>query len=126
MGETALLDAFLACEIDNSRFHHAEHVHVAFALLKRHSFPEAVALFCASLKRIAVAGGNPGLYHETISVAFLSLIAERMGEGGCDYESFAAANPDLYSKTVLERWYPPARLNSADARRTFLLPEPCA
>lgn len=123
MDDEALLAAFLAGEIDNRGFAHADHVRVAFALLQRQAFPDAVATFCASLKALVARAGHPEAYHETITIAFLALIAERMAEGPGGYDAFAAANPDLFSKSVLERWYAPDRLASAQARRTFLLPD---
>ena len=66
------------------------------------------------------------LFHkEKDYIAFLSLIAERLaGESFADFESFAAANPDLMQKSALVRWYAPERLNSDLARRAFLLPDP--
>jgi hypothetical protein len=130
MSDDELLDGFLRGALDNARFHHREHVRVAYALLQRSSFPDAVAKFCASLKKIAASAGKPGLYHETLSIAFLSVIAERMAVSGAEgpggFESFAAANPDLFAKDALQRWYGAERLSSPLARTTFLLPEHAA
>jgi hypothetical protein len=58
-------------------------------------------------------------------VAFLAVIAERMGLEGCrDYAAFEAANRDLLDKRLLSRWYETKVLNSQLARRTFVLPRP--
>ena len=74
---------------------------------------------------MASRAGRPEAYHETITVAFLSLVAERMSEA-MDFESFASLNSDLLDKHVLTRWYRPERLASDRARRTFVLPGPLA
>ena len=97
---------------------------VGFELLQVHDFSTAAHKFSTALKAIAARAGNPGAYHETITLAFLALIAERSAARSFDdFEDFARANPDLMDKTVLERWYGPERLHSDIARRIFLLPE---
>ena len=70
--------------------------------------------------------GNPQAFHQTITIAFLSLIAERMQQCGssADFEALVGAYPELLDKRALSRWYPAERLVSEAARRTFLLPEP--
>ena len=98
------LAAFLHGEIDNTTFRHADHVHVAFEILRRHNFAESLAAFSCALRSIAARAGNPGAYHETITVAFLSLIAERRAVGNyTNYAAFAGANSDLLDKSVLKQ-----------------------
>ena len=119
------LARFLRIEIVPSEFPHREHVHIAFEMLKRHDFPETVLHFSRTLRAMAEKVGRPEAFHQTVTIAFLSLVAERM-EGGvaADFADFARANPDLLEKTLLTRWYRAERLASAAARRTFLLPDP--
>ena len=73
------------------------------------------------------AGGiPPRLYHETITWAFLLLIAERLAANPCQHwEPFAAANQDLlvWKPSILERYYSKELLASDLARRTFLMPD---
>jgi hypothetical protein len=124
--ECPQLERFVRGEIVPGEFPHREHVHVAFEMLKRHDFPETVLLFSRTLRAMAQKAGRPEAFHQTVTIAFLSLIAERMEYGGAaDFAGFAQANPDLLEKTLLTRWYSAARLASAAARRTFLLPD-CA
>lgn len=120
----SLLKAFLGGKIDGRDFHHADHLRVGFELLCRHTFPDALAAYSAALKDIATRAGNPGAYHETMTVAFLSLIAEHHAAGGyADFEAFIAHNPELLNKSILERWYAKERLLSDVARKTFVMPE---
>jgi hypothetical protein len=121
--DQVLLNAFLDGKIEGRDFRHADHVRVGFELLRHHSFPDALAAYSAALKDIAARAGNPGAYHETVTVAFLSLIAEYRATGQhADFEAFIADNPDLMDKSILERWYAPERLLSDLARRTFVMP----
>jgi len=118
------LRAFLHGEVEGADFHHADHVRVAFEMLRRHGFLDAAQAYARGLKDIATRAGNPAAYHETITIAFLALIAERSAAHDfASFETFAAANPDLLDTSVLTRWYAPERLASAAARRTFILPE---
>lgn len=117
------LARFLHGEVDAANFHHADHVRIGFEILRRHSFVDAARAYSHSLKAIAARAGNPGAYHETITLAFLALIAER-GAHFTSFEEFAAANPDLLEKSALTRWYTPERLSSDIARAIFILPDP--
>jgi hypothetical protein len=118
------LASFLSDEIDAAAFRHVDHVRVGFELLKAHDFSTASYKFSTGLKTMLARAGNPAAYHETITLAFLALIAERSAAGDFgDAEDFIQGAPDLMSKTVLERWYGPERLRSDLARRIFLLPE---
>ena len=122
-GDERLLDAFLRGRIDSRDFHHEDHVRVAFALLRRNDWPDAVPAFRNGLKTIAAKAGKPGAYNETISVAFLSLIAEQLSKAEfSSFLAFANANSALLDKSFLTRWYTKERLNSDTARRIFLLP----
>lgn len=119
------LETFANGDCDPRSFPHSEHVRMAFEMLRRHSFPETVLVFTRALRKMAARAGKPEAYHETITIAFLSVIAERMDDAKA-YEDFASHNPDLFDKGVLIRWYRPERLASDRARRTFVLPEPTA
>ena len=119
------LARFLHGELDPASFHHADHVRAAFEILAQHDFMAAARAYSGGLKTLACKAGRPEAYHETITLAFLSLIAERMADRGFDdFDSFAAANPDLLEKSALSRWYAPERLNSDRARKLFVLPDP--
>ena len=63
MTNTELIQRF---ETDTlvGEFHHADHVHLAFAYLSEYPVLEALEKFCNALKRLATARGKPQLYHE--------------------------------------------------------------
>ncbi len=117
----AELDRFEAGGVDPATFRHHDHIRLGFAMLQRHPFTEAADRFARGLKAMTARIGRPEAYHETITIAFLALIAERM-EGHAGFDGFIAANPGLLDKAVLKAWYPADRLSSPLARRTFVLP----
>jgi hypothetical protein len=107
-------------------FHHAQHVMAAWWYLQMHALPIALERFSAALRRFAAARGKPERYHETVTVAFLLVIAERVGRAAePGWDAFAAANPDVLSwnPSVLGRYYQPETLWSDRARRTFVMPD---
>ncbi len=123
--DDAALDGFLGGRQSSGDFRHRDHVRAAYGMLGRYSFAEAAHLYARELRAIATRAGRPGAYHETITLAFLSLIAEHRCVRRFDtFDQFADANPELLDKTTLLRWYAPERLESEAARRTFLLPQP--
>jgi hypothetical protein len=125
MNDRADLERFVRGEIDPAHFPHCEHLRMAFEMLSRHDFAEAALHYSRALRTMTARAGKPEAFHQTVTIAFLALIAERMARGQADdFSAFARANPDLLEKSLLGRWYGPERLASEAARRTFLLPEP--
>ncbi len=119
-----LARSFERHDLDNSAFGHDDHVGVAYEMLKAHDFAEAAFRYAGNIRAIAAKAGAPEKFNATITFAFMSLIAERMETTEHDdFASFIAANRDLNSKDVLQKWYSPQRLQSASARRIFLLPD---
>ena len=107
-------------------FHHADHVHVAFAYLTQYSPAEALARFCRGLKHFAALHGKANRYHETVTWAYLCLIRQRMAEAGRQtWEAFAQANPDLllWKNGVLSRYYREDTLESERAKTVFVFPD---
>jgi hypothetical protein len=108
-------------------FHHADHVKMAFLYLCRYPALEALQRFSSALVRFAEGKGKPGLYHETITWAFLLLIRERMAraERPQSWAQFAAGNADLldWRETILRKYYRCETLSSDLAKKTFLLPD---
>jgi len=115
----------VAGETDPTRFRHADHVRLAYEMLRRDGFMQTLPLYAGGLRRMAERAGRPQAYHETITTAFLSLIGERILVGDdATFDAFAASNPDLLDKSCLLTVYDSGRLDSSLARRTFLLPQP--
>jgi hypothetical protein len=117
----ALEDGTLA----EGEFGHRNHVRTAYTYIRELGFSEAIGRMSRSLRNYVAARGKEDRYHETITVAFLAIINERVarsGDGG-GWEGFAEANPDLLDKRFLSHYYRPKTLNSSFARKTFVLGE---
>jgi hypothetical protein len=126
MTESELLRSFVDTTLPADQFHHQQHVQVAWMFVRTYGMPGALSEFTAAIKRFADAKGATGLYHETITWAFLLLIAERQARTpAASWEEFERANTDLltWKPSILNRYYSKALLASDLARRAFLMPD---
>ncbi len=131
MTDDRLIAAFENGGLTPETFHHADHVRVAFLYLSWYPALAALLRFSQGLQRLTAAAGQPHLYHETITWAFLFLIRERMERQRRDtgrppkWEEFAAANADVlcWGEQILKRYYLDQTLVSDLGRRIFILPD---
>jgi hypothetical protein len=122
MTDAELVAGFESAALD--AFRHADHVRVAWWYVTREPLLVAVARMREGLRRFAAAKGTPDRYHETITVAFVLLVADRWREDE-PWEAFASRNPDLleWPCPALLAFYPAAVLDSPRARAAFVPPE---
>ena len=126
MNQQELFDRFVDASLPGNQFHHQQHVQVAWLFVQKYGMPGALGEFSDAIKRFADANGKTGLYHETITWAFLLLISERHARNpAATWQEFEAANTDLlvWKPSILERYYSKELLASDLARRTFLMPD---
>ncbi|MBL8265315.1 hypothetical protein [Steroidobacter sp.] len=119
--------AFEDGSLDPAQFSHRVHLSLAWQYLQRDGFPEGAVQFRNHLQRYVAKVGAQGKYHETISWAYLVLLNEELCLRSSSSESFDAMiqrRPDLldHRNGAVARRYSVAQLESAEARRVFLLP----
>lgn len=119
------LERFVRGEIAAADFPHREHVRMAFEMLRRHDFAASVWQFSRTLQSMAARAGKPQAFNQTVTIAFLAVIAERMEQSQpADFGAFARDNPEVFDKELLARWYPREQLATEITRRVFVLPTP--
>ena len=128
MTDQEIINRFEFGNVPESGFHHADHVRLAFAYLREFPTLEAMQKFSAALKQFAAHHGKAQLYNETITCAYIFLIAERIARCDAqetDWDHFAERNPDLliWKGGILTRYYEDVTLKSDLARRTFVFPD---
>jgi len=126
MTDDELYQAFVSTALPADQFHHEQHVRVAWLFLCRHGMPAALGEFSEAIKRFAAAKGAHGLYHETITWAFLLIIAERQArQPAATWPDFATTHADLliWKPSILDRYYSKELLASDLARRSFVMPD---
>lgn len=105
-------------------FSHLDHIGVAYMALIQHEFFEAVHIIASGIREMAERENVPEKFNATITLAFMSLIAERMKTTHHrDVEDFIHHNVDLADKSLLSRFYSSERLTSGMARSIALLPD---
>ena len=124
MTDTEFLLAFEAATLPPQAFDHRAHLRAACLYLSARPFLEACIAMRDSLRRYAAHIGKAGLYHETVTVAFMSVVAERLAaEPGLSWQGLLERHPELCERGLLDRYYDPARLASEAARARFVLGE---
>ena len=125
MTDEQFVAAFESTDLPDDQFTHAGHVRVAWWYLLHSPLPEAIQRFADALRRFATSKGAAGKYHETITVAYMLIIAERLHDArALSWPEFAAANPDLFQRpSVLARYYREETLASDRARQGFVMPD---
>jgi hypothetical protein len=123
--DEALVCAFEDLSLSADRFDHAAHVRVGWWYLRHHPLGEAIDRFGRALRAFATAHGAPGKYHETMTVAWMLVIAERLAAvPDLDWPAFAARHPELFATpSLLARYYTADTLGSERARRSFVMPD---
>jgi hypothetical protein len=120
-----LLDRFERLEIPPATFSHARHVEVAFDYLNQFPFDEACQRFSGALQAFAAHAGAVQKYHHTITIAWLRLVAaaRQATPGVSSFEEFAQLHPWLFTQGLVQRFFSPELLASADAKAHFVEPD---
>ncbi len=125
-----LVAALEAGRLPAGGFGHAQHVQFAWHYARTYPLPEALERCRTVLQGLAARAGAPGKYHETVTAAYLVLVAERaqQPDAPTEWETFACRYPELFrwKPGILDAYYRPDTLWSEEARRAFLPPDAIA
>ena len=105
-------------------FPHRDHVRMAWIYLRRDGWTHGYDLIRLGIQRFAAHHGVIK-YHETITRFWAHLIqaAIRAAPEVDDFEVFAAANPTLFDKSIIEQFYSHDLLMSEEARYNWIEPD---
>ncbi len=127
MNDSEFLEHFEQGALSPASFRHADHVRAAWLMLRAYPGFDGLERYCAGIRKLASAANKPGLYHETITWAYLLLIRERRARmpSAHTWPEFASSNSDLFAWNpgVLDRLYRKRTLQSDLARNCFVLPD---
>lgn len=129
LDDDTLVARFESLAIPPTAFDHRAHVRLAYAMLRGADFGEAAVRFRRALRQFAEAAGAPNRLHETLTWAYLAVIAERMADDPMLMSShaFVARHPDLLDRGTsgaLSRHYDVGAVTASPlARRVFVLPK---
>ena len=127
MNDNELVEKFENCILSGKDFNHRNHVRLAWIYLHESKPLDALERFSENLKKFADSLGQPNLYHETITFAYLFLIHERIKRSKKQqtWEDFAVTNPDLFTRQngILTKYYRRETIASDFAKKVFVLPD---
>jgi hypothetical protein len=123
-GDLGLLRSFEDASLPEEDFDHEKHVHAAWCFLQQYGLQNGREKFIAALRRFVFTHGAADKYHETITRAFLDLIASRVSTRA-DWQSFRSGNRIIIEDgmSLLLRHYSSQVLFSDRARKAFVEPD---
>jgi hypothetical protein len=114
------LAAFANCTLPPSSFRHGDHLRLAWILLHRTPFDEALLLIREGIQRFAAHHGASHIFHETTTIAWVKLLATH---DETSFEEFIAKNEHRLNLDLLHRFWTPAVLDSEAARIGWVPPD---
>lgn len=121
MDDAELLSQFEAGTL--RAFPHESHVRVVYLLIRRDGPDAALQAMSAGILAMARARGLTRLFHVTRTTAWTRIVAAAGADADGDSLEFLAAHPELGRRDLLDDYYSPGRLDTDEARTTFVEPD---
>jgi hypothetical protein len=125
LDDAAFLAAFEAGQRPGGAFGHVDHLRLAWVLLRRDGLALGEERIAAGIRRFADAQGTPALYHDTLTRAWVRLVAAALAAAPprTGFAQLLDANPLLADKSYLFRFYSAEALSAPSARRGWVQPD---
>ncbi len=120
LSDEAFLQALRSRTLPAASFRHGDHLRFAWILLHRYPFQVALLQVRDGIKGFAAHLGADGLFHETMTRAWVSLLATHKEES---FEEFFEQNQTRLSARLLHRFWKPETLASERARASWVPPD---
>lgn len=123
------LKQFVDCSLPLGEWRHRAHIKVAYLILGKYSFEEAVQHIRSGIQAYNAAHGiadtPTGGYHETMTQAWIRIVDTMMREYGRaeTADAFIDQHPQLAEKKVLRLFYSRELIMSAAAKAQFVAPD---
>ena len=125
MTDAEFIRAFEDCTLPNEFFHHRDHLRLAWIYLRIYGERGARTRMSESIRRFAAFHGKSDKYHETMTLAWLRLVANAMAAVPHDasFDQMILRSPELLQKQTVEKYYSSAALSSGAARACWIEPD---
>ncbi len=120
LNDAEFLTAFHACSLPPSCFHHADHLRLAWLHVHQNPLEAAISKVREGIQAYAKHLGKPEIYHETLTIAWVRLIASH---SELKFDEFLKLNEYRLNKELLYRFWSPEWLGSEQARNGWLVPD---
>ena len=129
MTDAEFLATFENCSLPFEHWTHRAHIRVAYMYASADNLASAIDRMRTSIKTYNKATNTPEAidrgYHETITVAFMTLVFVANAKSGpyASSHEFCDAHPELLSKQVLAEHYSTEQLMTREAKAEFIDPD---
>ena len=115
------------CDWAAGSFGHEEHIRLAWIYLQDYDTNEATDRCRATLRQFAEFHGDHEKYHDTLTIAFMRLIATHVAETPAteNWEAFRTRVRPLFesARELIDAHYSKERLARPEARKGFVPPD---
>jgi hypothetical protein len=126
MSDDTVLQAFEDCRLDPGKFHHDDHIRMAWLCVQRYGPREAEAKLLDGIRRFAKKAGVPQKFMHTTTIAWTRLVAEAQSGSGSRAISFSEwiqSHLELLDRNLLSRYYSRGLLETPEARSGWVEPD---
>jgi hypothetical protein len=118
-----LVDRLERCLLGKEEFHHRDHLAVAVVYLYSTDIETAMDRMRSNLKRFAAHHSVAGLYHETLTRFWLQQVEKYLDRSDCLSQSVRKVREQFNDKNLVFEFYSRERIESKEARETWLKPD---
>jgi hypothetical protein len=126
LGDDEFLEAFHSCRLRTSEFRHGDHLRLAWLHLAREPFEIALDQVRCGIQAFARHHNLSALYHETITTAWMHLLASHRllaTYQESSFNEFLTVNESRLTSNLLHHFWTPEILASAEARSSWVPPD---
>lgn len=125
MTDEEFLQKFADATLPNTEFKHQAHIRMTWLYLKKYDFTEASQLITQGIKNFATANGAAHKYHETLTRAWIQLVADGIAANPTidNFTDFIKAVPELLDKNAPLKLYSQTLLDTEQAKHDWLKPD---
>ena len=118
MSDDDVLPAFEACQLDPAKFHHADHIRLAWLCVQRYGVNAAEMNLLDGIRKFAQRAGVPQKFMCTTTIAWTRLVAtaQQNSPHANNFSEWMQLHPELLDSNLLARYYSPGRLETPEAR----------
>jgi hypothetical protein len=125
MSDDAFVRAFEACQLDPGKFHHADHIRLAWLYVRRHGAREAETLLLDGIRKFSQHAGAPQKFLYTTTIAWTRLVAAAQNHSPAanNFSEWIQSHPELLDRNLLAKYYSAGRLETPEARSGWIEPD---
>jgi len=125
VSDDEVLRVFEACRLDPAKFHHADHIRLAWLCLERYGAIEAETKLVDGLRQFTNRAGVPQKFMHTTTIAWTRLVAAACASRHrtAHFSEWIESYPELLDRNLLAKHYSPGRLETQEARSGWVEPD---